>query len=170
MVFEPANGSPPATHDVFGGPSRASRQDARGPKSHHREAIVRRDRLPSGRQHVRRHPRRRSHRTGRAGHDRRDVEGTGREAVRSFRAPRHGGLAPRGARGIPHRRRAPNLGGTRGRIRLFVAEETTLPEAVTRASVLWTSRGYGILDWDVVCPYILKYDVWYMTNTCWRPY
>src|SRR3989449_2925500 len=141
MVFEPAGACPPATHDVFAVSSRASPQGARGPQRNHREGNVRRDRLPPRRQHVRRHPRRRSHCAYRAVHDRRDVEGTGRETVRSFRGPRHSGLAPRGARGIPHRRRAPDLGGTRSRIRLFVAGETTRPEAVTRASVLWIRRG-----------------------------
>src|SRR6059036_2474989 len=53
MVFEPASGCPPPTHDVFAGPSRASPQGTRGPQTNHRERNVRRDRIPPRRQHVR---------------------------------------------------------------------------------------------------------------------
>src|SRR5207244_10945276 len=113
----------------------------RWPKLDHREVSVRRRRLALRLQPGGRRPRRRSDCADRADRHGRDVERAGRETVRPRGTAGNGGLAPRGARGIPHRHRAPNVGGTRGRIRLFVAEETTRPEAVTRASVLWIRRG-----------------------------
>src|SRR2546427_4473703 len=109
--------------DVLAGAGGARPQGPGGSSGAQREGDVRRGRVPPSWEHVRRRAGRGPHRAGGTHGDGRVAAGARREAVHPRGAQRHGGMAPRGPRGLPEGREPPDLGCTGSRVRLLAPRE-----------------------------------------------
>src|SRR2546422_1527511 len=114
--------------DVLAGAGGARPQGPGGPSGAQREGDVRRGRVPPSWEHVRRRAGRGPHRAGGTLGDGRVAAGTRRQAVHPRGTRRHGGMAPRGPRGLPEGREPPDLGRPRGRVRVLTPRKEGSPE------------------------------------------